>query len=465
MPNHRPDLELTAYERDSMPLAGSARRLTPADRAIRTSGIQQGPLSRFRERLTYAIRRARRRDASVAVYLIDIDRFRRINECLGYEAGNRILARLCLRLRERFGDIATAAHLGGDRFALLCAGPGGEELDEIAQRLMAVISEPIRLGAHDLRLTASIGCALNHTLVPNASEQLCKAEAAMQCVKRQGGNGWQMVSCDIYDPNGWSLRDLELEGDLRAAVIDDQLYADYQPLVRFGGQDVIAVEALLRWQHPRLGHIPPSEFIPILERIRLIDKATLTLIRRGCRHLKWWEKAAGAQLRLHVNISAQQCADPHFATRIWRVLSEERIPPGRFCLEITETMAADQQPVIVQTLSTLRQMGFSIAIDDFGVGYSALSYLATLSADILKIDGSFVRNIPGGGKPARTLLSHLIELALNLDLQVVAEAVETRAQAAYLAQWNDIMGQGDFLGCPGDALAVLKRLTLGACRT
>lgn len=394
---------------------------------------------------------------SVAVMFIDIDDFKAINDNLGHSAADRALANVAERIRGAIRPTDLAARLGGDEFGILVTGVRPDhDIRVIAERLLAAIGEPIEIRSGSFRLSASIGVALGR--VGTKSEDLVsEADLAMYSAKR-GGKG----RVAFFEPGlQASSRDrLELQQELSEALKRDQLVVHYQPIVQLATNHIASFEALLRWSHPRRGLVPPDTFIPLAEETGLIVEIGDWVIREALTSGATWRAAAGRDLGISVNVSPVQLADAAFADRVTAMLSDARVPADALTLEITENVLADPSPALSMNLSRLRGAGVTIVIDDFGTGFSALSYLRRLTIDAIKIDRSFVSPIDGGGVD-QSLCAAVLHVASALGLGTVAEGVETLDQLDQLRRLGCEAAQGYVLSRPLPAAAVDAALSAG----
>lgn len=370
-----------------------------------------------------AIQNARRRDESVAVLWIDINRFKRINDQYGHEAGDHVLRTIAERLRRNPMSTGTVARMGEDEFLVLAAGKA-DSLDplEIARRLSAAIAKPIYAGSARIAASASIGACVFpndggsvNVLARNADFAMARAKAA--------GEGFCVFSAAMSEEASEAL---EIEEALSVAFERNYLRLVYQPLFSKDGE-LTGFEALLRFHHPRLGNIPPSRFIPIAEETRLIVPIGSWVLRESCRQLQAWQQAGLPNVHMSVNISALQFARDDFSDSVASLFNEFKVPPSQLVLELTESVVMDDYEAVVRQMNLLRQCGVQIAMDDFGTGYSSLSYLHRIPVNMLKIDRSFIEKITDADG-TRPIVEAVISMAQRLGLMVVAEGVETAEQ-------------------------------------
>jgi diguanylate cyclase (GGDEF)-like protein/PAS domain S-box-containing protein len=389
------------------------------------------------DHLTRAVAVARRRHGTLGVLFVDLDEFKRVNDSLGHRAGDDLLMTAAQRIREAVRDTDLVARWGGDEFVVVAESPGDDEqLASLARRVLAALVKPVSLGEHDASVTASVGIATWPRGGATASELLASADAAMYAAKEAGKNRFAFA---LPEQGSALLEQLRLEHALRYAVAHDELRLRYQPIVR-GGR-IRSVEALLRWQHPQRGLLSPAAFIAQAEKTGVIVPLGIWVLETACAQVASWRRGGASDLGLAVNLSARQLREPDLVAQVERVLERTGLPPGALELEITESCLMSDGGGSVSALEALRARGVGIAVDDFGTGYSSLAYLRRLPLDRLKIDRSFVSEVPGepGGE---AILRAIVSLARNLDLGVVAEGVETEAQLAFVNSLgcNEVQG-------------------------
>lgn len=376
-----------------------------------------------------AIRQASKTNQSVAVLWVDINRFKRINDQYGHNAGDVILRAVSERLRRFPTGSGSVARMGEDEFLVLVPGPSNA-LDpiEISRRLGAVIAKPIHAGSSLISISASIGVCM----YPQDGETVelleRNADFAMYRAKATGA-GFCAFSLAMSEE---ASETLEIEEALGSAIEENYLRLVYQPLYSQGGE-LTGFEALLRFHHPRLGNISPGRFIPIAEETRLIVPIGNWVLREACKQLKAWHDAGHRRVHMAVNISALQFARDDFADTVAKIFSECNLAPEHLILELTESVVMEDYESVVRQMTLLKQCGVRIAMDDFGTGYSSLSYIHRIPIDVLKIDRSFIERLaePEGTRP---IVEAVIAMARHLGLQVVAEGVETTEQQKILQQ-------------------------------
>ena len=414
----------------------------------------------LRDRVQHALARAGRRGASVALLVADIDRFKVVNESLGHDGGDRLLVAVAGRLADMLRPGDTVARMGGDEFALLCEDIGGyDEATAIARRVLAAFDQPFTVQGTDLSLTASVGVAVGALHGPAPELLLRDADVAMYRAK-QGGR----ARFEVFDESmlADASQRLSVENDLRRAIAEGQLRLYYQPIVHIDTGAIAGFEALVRWQHPERGLLPPSEFIASAEESGLIVPLGRHVLGEACLQAATWKDthASGERLRVSVNVSAKQLSQPGWADEVAQVLAESGLAPRQLVLEITESVLMDDADTTAVRLEELRRLGVRIAIDDFGTGYSSLGYLRRLPVDILKIDKSFIDGVAEG--PHESALARaVVKLASTLRLEAVVEGISTRKQLLQLRRLRCPYGQGFFFSRPQPAAAIPGLLDLG----
>ena len=408
------------------------------------------------DRTAQAIAHARRAGGSCGLIVLDIDRFKLVNEGFGQSAGDALLVALADRLREVVRDDDTAARLGADTFSVLAAGLARpEDVIGMARRIQDAVARPFALGARELRIALSLGAALSPRDGEDFEILLGNADAAMRRVKEAGGNGFQYYAAGMTRQ---ALERIELENALHAAPAKGELELHYQPQVDIASGRIAGLEALMRWHNQARGPVPPAQFIPIAEESDLIQVLGEWALQTACRQMARWDAAGCAVPRVAVNVSARQFRGPGFVDMVARALHEHRVAPPRLELEITEGVLIDQRDEAVAILDGLKALGVQVAVDDFGTGYSSLSYLSRLSIDCLKIDRSFVSETAKGGRDA-VIAQAIISLGHALGLRVLAEGVETKAQLAFLRRHGCNEYQGYLFSRPCAVDALTKLLT------
>jgi diguanylate cyclase (GGDEF)-like protein len=410
----------------------------------------------FENRLDRAIQIASRRKGHVfAVFFLDVDRFKLVNDTLGHAAGDQLLCMFARRLEGflRSGD--TVARFGGDEFALLLEDIRDEShAASIADRILRGLSEPLLIDGHELAVTMSIGLVLNSPEFGNSGAYLRAADGAMYRAKSLG-----RARCEVFDEKlrVRPLQLLTLEKDFRWALERQELVIHYQPLVSLASRAVTGCEALVRWNHPTRGLLAPGEFIPLAEETGLIVPMGEWVLRTACAQLQGWAQAGLPPLDLAVNLSARQVNHRNLGTAVTRALDESGLEPARLRLELTESMVMGHSEQMLRTIEILKSLGIEFSIDDFGTGYSSLVYLKRFPCTSLKIDQSFVRDVTTDPDDA-AIATAIISLAHNLRMRVIAEGIETEEQRQFLERERCDEGQGYLFSRPVPADEFLEFL-------
>lgn len=399
----------------------------------------------FQDRVSKALERVRRHNRKLAVLLLDLDRFKNINDSLGHTVGDQFLMAISSRLGRVIRDSDTAARIGGDEFVVVLEDFGEVgNVTSVATKLLKVLAEPIRVDHRELCTTASIGISIYPGDGDSVETLIKAADAAMYRAKEKGKNNFHFYTEDI---NRRTFELLLLENDLRRALDQNQFFVAYQPQFSLDGGMLVGVEALMRWQHPTQGLVSPTEFIPLAEETGLIVPLGRWMLRASCTQIKQWLDEGYRLGRIAVNLSVRQFRQPGLVEDITQILSEVGLSPEHLELEITESIAMDNVEATIEKLEVLKKMGLQLSIDDFGTGYSSLSYLKRFAIDKLKIDKSFVRDIVTDANDA-AIAASTIALAHKMGLKVIAEGVETAEQVAFLREQGCDEVQGYFYGKP-----------------
>ncbi|MBJ7313091.1 EAL domain-containing protein [Rugamonas sp. CCM 8940] len=383
----------------------------------------------LQDRLGQAVAYANRSGHPLWVMLIDLDRFKFVNDSLGHKAGDLLLKTVASRLQDSVRESDTVARLSGDEFvAILTEYPDEALTPEVSARIMRAMAQPVQLEGKEFFVTCSIGVAIYQADGTPAQHLIEHADIAMYCAKKQGRNNTQ-----FYRPamNEEALERLRIEGALRNALERDEFVLHYQPQVDLDSGRIVGMEALIRWRHPELGMVQPDRFIGLAEETGLIVPIGAWVLASACAQTQAWLAAGLGPLRVAVNLSARQFNEPKLPAAIAAVLASSGLAPDCLELELTESLFMSDVTLAVELLHQLKGLGLTLSIDDFGTGYSSLSYLRQFPIDVLKIDRSFVSDIGASGDEAAIVVS-IIALAHNLKLRVVAEGVETARQLDYL---------------------------------
>ena len=416
----------------------------------------------FMDRLEHALVRAERHHQHVAVLFLDLDNFKFVNDSLGHAAGDDLLIEVAQRLRQCVRPHDTLARLGGDEFTILLEAVHDEYVAEsMAQRIWNALQTPFTIDGQVVFTSASIGIALSTAACCGADALLRAADIAMYRAK-VGGKAHAMVFDESMTAD--ARQRLALETDLQHALEHGELFLAYQPLVHLASQHAVGAEALVRWQHPTRGIIPPNVFIPLAEETGLILPLGRWVIAEACQQARSWHVADPASPPcVSVHLSARQFRHPGLAGDVAAILRETGLPAHRLTMEITESMLMAQEETTLRSLTALKQLGVKLAIDDFGTGYSSLAYLKRFPIDILKIDRSFMERIEhdaGDGAIVHTIVT----LAKTLNLTVTGEGIETEAQLAHLQALDCDVGQGYLFAKPLPALEIAAMFAVPASK-
>jgi diguanylate cyclase (GGDEF)-like protein/PAS domain S-box-containing protein len=399
----------------------------------------------FNDRLGQMLTDADWHGQQAGVMLLDLDRFKAVNDTLGHSTGDELLRNAASRLTYCLRGYDTVARLGGDEFAILLPEVrSSDDLGRIANKILASFGESFELNGKEVFVSCSIGIAMYPADGEAADDLLKQADSAMYLAKRSGRNTFRFYSSDLMESANERLM---LESDLRRGFSRGELELYYQPKVSFADGSMVGSEALLRWKHPQRGMVSPDTFIPIAEDCGLIVEIGEWVLRGGCRTAREWNRAGKPLHKVAINLSARQFQSGNLVKTVRKVLAETACLPQWIELEITESLLLDEDGEVLEMLGVFREMGITVAIDDFGTGYSALSYLSRFPIDTLKIDRSFTSRVTEGGHHAE-LVRAMLSIARSLSQEVVAEGVETEAQASFLRSHGCHIAQGYLYGKP-----------------
>lgn len=397
------------------------------------------------DRLKQAISLAKRYQYPVAVMLLDIDRFKEVNDTLGHHVGDQLLMEASFRLIGCVRESDTIARMGGDEFLVILSEVGNaNNVAHVAQKLLEALSMPFQLDAQDVFVSASIGIAMYPSDGDDMHMLVRSADTAMYHAKAQGKNNFKFFTEGI---NRSTVERFMLESRFRRALEKLEFQLNYQPKVDLATGKMTGMEALLRWYHPEQGSVNPSLFIPLAEETGLVIPLGEWALREACRQSKAWQNEGMQPLRVSVNLSARHFHKKGLIDMIIRVLEETGLDPRHLMLEITESTIIENVEETIDTLNEFRAMGIGISVDDFGTGFSSLNYLNRFSIDELKIDKTFIQDI-SAKSDSRKVITAIIALAHNLNLKVVAEGVETEEQLRFLRENDCDQVQGYYFSRP-----------------
>jgi len=420
------------------------------------TGLPDRPL--FMDRLNRAIAGIdRSEDRLFAVFLIDINNLKRINDTYGHRAGDLVLSELSNRFKSCVRTTDTVARMNGDEFAVLIEDFESDEIVfEVAEHCQQAAEKDIHIDGIKIKLSVKIGIVAKTVFYQSPDDVLRDAEMALSHCKAQGG-----VHIKVFDKNmlEQAVESLQLENDLRRAIQNQEFILHYQPIFGFDEKRIIGLEALIRWAHPEHGIIYPDEFIPKAEEIGLINQIGHWVISESCRQIKEWKTTMSGfeEIDLSINISGQQFLQPEFADTITGVIHDHDLAPGILKFELTESVLIKNSVSSIKTLLALKDIGIKLALDDFGTGYSSFAYLQQFPIDDLKIDMSFIQKLDVDSETYEIVKS-IVGLAKKLGLNVVAEGVETEAQFNQVKRLDFDMVQGFWIAKPEDASTVIESI-------
>jgi diguanylate cyclase (GGDEF)-like protein len=407
----------------------------------------------FEQRFQQALDEAYTSGWLVALLFIDLDRFKQVNDSLGHFVGDQLLEQVARRMESSVGPRNTLARLGGDEFACVMPQINDPILAmDLAQSILAIFNEPFTILDHQLFLTANIGISIYPHNGTDILTLQRNADIAMYRIKRRGVSGFQYFTADmnitLRDP---LLEMVAIEEYLRKASIFEELRLHYQPQFSLADGQLVGVEALLRWEHPTLGMIPPGKFIPVAERTGLIRPIGLWVLRQACQQAAAWQQAGYAPLTVAVNVSAEQFAEASFVEMVAQILRETGLDPRWLEIELTESLMLSGFEMTTRHINDLRNLGVSIALDDFGTGHAALVNLQRITIDHLKIDKSFIHDLrfpDRSSQQAIDLIQTIVTMAQKLGLYTVVEGIETKQQAELVRRLDCTRAQGYWFGIP-----------------
>lgn len=398
----------------------------------------------LRDRSNLALSLAQRRNEPLALMFLDLDGFKNVNDSLGHNIGDELLKQFAARLKGLVREQDTISRQGGDEFVLVLPNTDTGGATSIAEKLLAIAAEPYHIEPHELNLTTSIGIAMFPSDGMDFETLSCSADTAMYRTKQNGRNNYCFFTAEMQAK---SSRMLELDSALRRALERNQLSLRYQPIMSLNYGVNVGFEALLRWEHPQLGIISPEEFIPVAESNGQIIPIGEWILRTVVKQLKEWVDAGNDRLMVSVNLSAVQFRDRRLTDQISEILKENDLDPKHLVLELTESVAMEKPDSAIVVIDSLKERGIKVSIDDFGTGYSSLAYLKRFAAHSLKIDGSFIQDIPNDTENM-AIASAIVSLAKNLGITTIAEGVENIKQLEFLKEIGCTAIQGHYFSRP-----------------
>ncbi|WP_020654209.1 putative bifunctional diguanylate cyclase/phosphodiesterase [Massilia niastensis] len=402
----------------------------------------------FHDRLAAAVAHAQGFEQRAVVLFLDLDNFKAVNDTLGHDTGDELLRVVARRLTESVRSSDTVARLGGDEFAIILENVAdGAVADRVARTCIDALAQVVRIDGNDIYVSASVGISSCPTDAVDVPTLLKFADTAMYEAKGAGKNTYRVFHSGMQ---GEARKRFAMNGKLRRALEQEQFVLEYQPQVDLASGRIIGVEALVRWAHPELGMIGPQEFIPVAEETGLIIPIGHWVLETACRQLKAWHDEGRTGLRMAVNLSARQLTEEGFVDTVLEIVRGSGADPRMLELELTESMLMDAGEAFIARLEALRGAGIMLAIDDFGTGYSSMSYLKRFPINTIKIDRSFVHDLPANEQD-KAITRAIISMAHSLRMQVVAEGIETSGQASLLAAHDCDSGQGYLYSRPVDA--------------
>lgn len=379
------------------------------------------------DHLTHEIENARNASSQLAIMYLNLDQFKLINDNLGYHYGDNVLEEMTLRLSKLIEQTGVVAQLGGDEFMILLPITDSEHIGHVCKHLLIEIEQPVYIEEQEIYLTASIGVSVFPEHGDSSTLLMKNANTAMIRSKKRGGSQFFIYHDKLQKSNNDVLF---IKNELHKANINEQFILYYQPRIDVKTNKMIGAEALIRWNHPQKGLIPPLDFIPLAEKTTKIIDIGNWVLQTVCNQIKKWQESGYPPLIVSINISARQLNDPNFYSFVTEVLSQSGIEGRWLELEITESLIAWDRSTVIQTLLSIKELGIKITIDDFGTGYSSLNRIHHLPIDSLKIDQTFIRGIELDSN--RNIITSIIEIGHRLQLGVVAEGVEEEEQLAFL---------------------------------
>jgi len=399
----------------------------------------------LKEELEQEIRNIHRHGGHLAVMYLDLDDFKRINDSMGHEAGDRVLKSIAQRIKRVVSENDIVARLGGDEFAVLLLDlESHNDAMNIAEKITEEVAQPITLDQREALVSASVGITVFPEDSQNAEALMRNADLALYSSKKAGKNRYEFFNSKMQED---ASRRLSIENELRQAIKNNEFFLVYQPVVSLESQQVLKLEALIRWNHPEKGLLAPDSFIDVAEQVGLIVPIGEWVLKEACQYIRNSNRGGSAKPIVAINISARQFSEKGFAKQVQKVLKDENIDPTQVEFEITETLVMDDIDHTVKVLNLLKEIGLRFSMDDFGTGYSSLAQLKQLPVSTLKIDRSFVCDLESGANDYQ-IVEAIVAMAHKLELDVVAEGIETEGQLNLIKQAGCDFGQGYFFGKP-----------------
>lgn len=402
----------------------------------------------FHERLKQTLINAKRQKSQFALLFMDLDGFKKVNDSLGHDAGDLLLQEVALRLKKDLRESDTISRLGGDEFTIILDGFNHtNHLSTVLKKILKELSGEFKLNEREVYISVSIGISIYPNDGHDMVELIKNADTAMYAAKEKGKNRYEFYDAAM---NRKIIERLTLESCIHIAYNEEQFMVYYQPKINLLTRSVEGAEALIRWKHPVRGFISPAQFIPLAEEIGMIIPIGEWVLRQVCRNMREWKKEFHQDIKISVNLSSLQFRDPNFLKMLELLIIEENIDPKYLEIEITESLLMHDIQSNLSTMKQLKEMGISLSIDDFGTGYSSLKYLKEFPIDVLKIDKSFIDEITTDAND-RMLTKSIIDLAHNLEMDVIAEGVETQEQIEFLLRNGCQRVQGFYFSQAVDA--------------
>lgn len=413
--------------------------------------------SYFKQKIEHHFRINTNINRRCAIMMLEVDGLKYVNDALGYQLGDRLIKAVTKKIQRFLGESVFISRYSGVIFALFI---DNKEMisgcERLAKELIALFAEPIKVANFELSVTTNIGISIYKDIEQDCDMLINQSEIALFRAKKEGKNKYELYSSDI---NIQSYKQFQLRNSIRKALNNNQFRVYYQPLINMQTNEILAAEALIRWEHPEWGMVPAGEFIPLAEETGLIIEIGNWVLREACKNYKKWIGKGLPKIKLSVNFSAIQFLQNQFVENIINIINEFELDPHFLIMEITESILMEKSHVVISAIKRLQSVGIQVALDDFGTGFSSLAYLNTFFIDILKIDRSFIKKIPADNT-STAIIKNIINLTKELNIKLVAEGIETWEQLSYLKEQNCHTGQGYIYGKPvslGDFEKILAK--------